>query len=43
MIDFDKNFVIPKLDSKNKEIFVNPLGTEGHPDPCIVWCENDKC
>lgn len=43
MIDFDKNFVIPKLDSKNKETFVNPLGTEGHPDPCIVWCENDKC
>ncbi len=23
--------------------FVNPLGNDGHPDPCIVYCEKDKC
>lgn len=39
MIEYDKNFVIPKADIKEKNTFVNPLGTDGRPDPCIVWCE----
>ena len=42
MIEFDKNFVIPKTEIKNSS-FVNPLGNDDHPDPCIVYCERDKC
>ena len=43
MLEYDKNFEIPEIDIKDKKTFVNPLGNEGHPDPCIVWCEKDKC
>lgn len=43
MLIFDENFEIPKTCNEGKNTFVNPLGSEGHPDPCIVWCEKDRC
>ena len=42
MIILNEKFAIPKEKTEGKT-FTNPLGTEGHPDPCIVWCENEKC
>ena len=43
MISLNENFVIPKAVTDGKRTFTNPKGCDGHPDPCIVWCENDKC
>lgn len=43
MIELNKNFEIPVNDTKGKRTYVNPLGDEGHPDPCIVYCEKEKC
>ena len=43
MIEHNEKFKIPLLTSKGKRTFVNPMGEEGHPDPCIVYCEKEKC
>jgi len=43
MIEFNKEFKIPENDIAGKRTFANPLGDEGHPDPCIVYCEKEKC
>ena len=42
MITLNEKFTIPEVKSCDKT-FTNPLGNEGHPDPCIVWCENEGC
>lgn len=38
---FEKSQVVSEL--KEKKTFVNPLGNEPHPDPCIVYCEKERC
>lgn len=43
MIAIDENFVVPDINEVGKSTFVNPLGDDGHPDPCIVYCESEKC
>lgn len=43
MIELNKKFEIPVNDTTGKRTFTNPLGEEGHPDPCIVYCEKEKC
>ena len=43
MIELNKNFNIPTMDTTGKKTFMNPLGDDGHPDPCIVYCEKEKC
>ncbi len=43
MIKKNGTFTIPVLSTAGKQTFVNPMGEEGHPDPCIVYCEKEKC
>lgn len=43
MLEYNKNFKIPCRQDADGPTFVNPLGPDGHPDPCIVWCEKDMC
>ena len=43
MIESNKEFKIPENDIAGKRTFTNPLGDDGHPDPCIVYCEKEKC
>ena len=43
MITLNENFIIPEVQTEGKQTFTNPLGCDGHPDPCIVWCENEGC
>ena len=43
MIRLDKNFIIPDVNTAGTCTFVNPLGDDGHPDPCIVYCEKEHC
>ncbi len=43
MIELNKNFKIPAESIAEKQTFTNPLGDAGHPDPCIVYCEKEKC
>ena len=43
MIELTENFVIPSVQADGQETFTNPLGNDGHPDPCIVYCEQEKC
>ncbi|MBR3943396.1 MAG: family 43 glycosylhydrolase, partial [Clostridia bacterium] len=43
MIELNKNFVIPSVQADGQDTFTNPLGNDGHPDPCIVYCEQEKC
>lgn len=43
MIKLNENFTVPAVSMEGKKTFVNPLGDEGHPDPCIVYCEKEKC
>lgn len=43
MIELNKNFKIPCNDIAGKRTFTNPLGDDGHPDPCIVYCEREEC
>ena len=43
MIELNENFVIPSVQADGQDTFTNPLGNDGHPDPCIVYCEQEKC
>lgn len=43
MIELNKNFNIPTIEISGKKTFVNPLGNESHPDPCIVYSQKEKC
>ena len=43
MITLNEKFAIPEAETEEKNTFMNPLGPDGHPDPCIVWCESEGC
>ena len=43
MIISNQNFVFSQTDVQGKRTFMNPLGSEGHPDPCIVYCAKENC
>ena len=43
MITLNETFSIPDISTKGKQTFVNPMGDDGHPDPCIVYCKKERC
>lgn len=43
MIKLNETFSVPDIGTIGKQFFVNPMGEEGHPDPCIVYCQKEKC
>lgn len=43
MIERNEKFEIIQENNSMGKTFVNPLGDCGHADPCIVYCEKEKC
>ena len=43
MINLNEKFIIPEIKKAGKQTFTNPMGETVHPDPCIVYCEEEKC
>lgn len=43
MIEVNGKYKIFQKNNHGSKTFVNPMGNCGHPDPCIVYCENEKC